>query len=138
MEERGRLQRLLAIVAAAERAMSPEERERVLWPGLAELVVVDEPAVLALVGPYLAGSPVPDAVRLSTRERQVLTLVAEGCTDRAIGHHLHVSVRTVQKHLEHAYAKLGVNDRTSAALRFVNGGRSGLDVTSAHPAGSGE
>ncbi|HEX6445856.1 MAG TPA: LuxR C-terminal-related transcriptional regulator [Streptosporangiales bacterium] len=121
MEERGRLQRLLATVAAAERAMSPEERERVLWPGLAQLVDIDEPAVLALVRPYLAGSRAPDTGRLSARERQVLALVAEGRTDRAIGHRLGVSVRTVQKHLEHAYAKLGVNDRTSAALRFVSG-----------------
>lgn len=121
MEERGRLQRLLATVSAAERAMSPEERERVLWPRLAELVDIDEPAVLALVRPYLTGPPVAGARRLSVRERQVLALVAEGRTDRAIGHRLDVSVRTVQKHLEHAYAKLGVNDRTSAALRFVNG-----------------
>jgi DNA-binding NarL/FixJ family response regulator len=121
MEERERLLRLLTTVAAAERAMSPEERERVLWPGLAQLVAIDEPAVLALVRPYLAGSRVSGAGRLSARERQVLALVAEGRTDRAIGHRLGVSVRTVQKHLEHAYAKLGVNDRTSAALRFVSG-----------------
>lgn len=120
MVERAQVRRLLATVAAAERAMSPEERERVLWPGLARLVDFDEPAVLALVHPYLAGTPRPDAVRLSARERQVLALVAEGRTDRAIGHRLDVSVRTVHKHLEHAYAKLGVNDRTSAALRFVN------------------
>jgi DNA-binding NarL/FixJ family response regulator len=121
VEERGRLQRLLATVAAAERAMSPEERERVLWPGLAELVDFDEPGVLALVRPYLTGPQPAGAARLSARERQVLALVAEGRTDRAIGHQLGVSVRTVHKHLEHAYAKLGVNDRTSAALRFVNG-----------------
>ena len=120
MVERTQLRRLLATVAAAERAMSLEERERVLWPGLAELVDFDEPAVLALVGPYLSQPLRPDPARLSARERQVLALVAEGCTDRAIGHRLDVSVRTVHKHLEHAYAKLGVNDRTSAALRFVN------------------
>lgn len=120
MAEHVRIRRLLATVAAAERAMSVEERERVLWPGLAELVDFDEPAVLALVGPYLSQPIRTDAVRLSGRERQVLALVTEGCTDRAIAHRLGVSVRTVHKHLEHAYAKLGVNDRTSAALRFVN------------------
>lgn len=121
MVERAQLRRLLATVAAAERAMSPEEREHVLWPGLAELVDFNEPAVLALVRPYLTEPRRPDPFRLSARERQVLALVAEGCTDRAIGHRLDVSVRTIQKHLEHAYAKLGVNDRTSAALRFVGG-----------------
>lgn len=120
MVERGKVRRLLATVATAERVMSHDERERVLWPGLAELVDFDEPALLALVRPYLSDTPRSDASRLSVRERQVLQLVVEGCTDRAIGHRLDVSVRTVHKHLEHAYAKLGVNNRTSAALRFVN------------------
>lgn len=120
MVERGKVRRLLATVAIAERVMSRDERERVLWPGLAELVHFDEPALLALVRPYLSDTPRSDAFRLSVRERQVLQLVVEGCTDRAIGHRLDVSVRTVHKHLEHAYAKLGVNNRTSAALRFVN------------------
>jgi DNA-binding CsgD family transcriptional regulator len=51
---------------------------------------------------------------LTDREQQVLELVAEGRTDAAIGHLLGCSRRTVGKHLEHAYRKLGVDSRAAA------------------------
>jgi DNA-binding CsgD family transcriptional regulator len=56
-------------------------------------------------------------LRLTPRELAVLGLLAEGCTAAAIGRRLAVAERTVHKHLEHAYAKLGVSDRLSAVLR---------------------
>ncbi|MCU1621341.1 MAG: liaR5 [Frankiales bacterium] len=54
---------------------------------------------------------------LTSREREVLDLVAEGRTNVAIGHVLEVSPRTVAKHLEHAYRKLQVNCRVQAVAR---------------------
>ena len=63
-------------------------------------------------------TPVHDAAlwlpRLTGRQRQVLRLAAEGLTDAAIGHRLDCSPRTVDKHLEHIYRKLGVSCRTAA------------------------
>jgi DNA-binding CsgD family transcriptional regulator len=53
---------------------------------------------------------------LTQREREVLALVAEGCTNQAIGHALEVSPRTVAKHLEHAYRKLEVSGRVQAVV----------------------
>jgi DNA-binding NarL/FixJ family response regulator len=49
----------------------------------------------------------------------VVARVARGATDAAIAHELGISRRTVGKHLENAYAALGVHDRTSAALRLT-------------------
>ena len=51
---------------------------------------------------------------LSERERAVLTLVASGLTASAIATRLACAPRTVEKHLEHVYRKLGVTDRVSA------------------------
>jgi DNA-binding CsgD family transcriptional regulator len=57
------------------------------------------------------------ALGLSRRESQVLAWVAEGKSDEVIAGILGVSFRTVKKHLEHVYAKLGVESRTAAAAR---------------------
>ena len=55
------------------------------------------------------------AFRLTGREAEVLHWVAQGKTNRDIGDILGTSPRTVHKHLEHVFAKLGVETRTSAA-----------------------
>jgi DNA-binding CsgD family transcriptional regulator len=52
---------------------------------------------------------------LSRREREVLALVAEGMTNAEIAALIWVSPRTVKKHLEGVYEKLGVHTRTAAA-----------------------
>ena len=64
--------------------------------------------------------PVADVAsdsRLTPRELTVLGLLVEGLTAAAIGRRLQIGERTVQKHLEHTYTKLGVGDRLSAVLR---------------------
>jgi DNA-binding CsgD family transcriptional regulator len=53
--------------------------------------------------------------RLTTRERQILELVAVGKENEAIALELGIAPATVAKHLEHAYRKLGVQNRTAAA-----------------------
>jgi DNA-binding CsgD family transcriptional regulator len=55
---------------------------------------------------------------LTPRERQVLELVAAGHSNQLIARRLGVRRRTVDKHLEHAYAKLGVCSRTAAVARL--------------------
>jgi len=54
---------------------------------------------------------------LSARELEVLGLVAEGLTDARVAEGLHLSPRTVGRHLESIYRKLGVSSRTAAAKR---------------------
>jgi DNA-binding NarL/FixJ family response regulator len=53
--------------------------------------------------------------RLTTREAEVLELVAAGLTNAAIAERLWISPGTVKKHLDNVYGKLGVANRTAAA-----------------------
>lgn len=53
---------------------------------------------------------------LTAREQDVLELVADGLTAAAIARRCRISVRTVNKHLENAYRKLGCANRVSAVL----------------------
>jgi DNA-binding CsgD family transcriptional regulator len=54
---------------------------------------------------------------LTRREQEVLVLVADGKTKMQIAARLSLSPRTVQKHLEHIYDKVGVRTRTGVAMR---------------------
>jgi DNA-binding NarL/FixJ family response regulator len=62
------------------------------------------------------GAPAPRSlqVALTPRETEVLSWLAKGKTNRDIGDILGMSPRTVNKHLEHIYEKLGVETRTAA------------------------
>jgi DNA-binding NarL/FixJ family response regulator len=53
---------------------------------------------------------------LSTREREVLRLVAQGLANKQVGTRLGISERTVKAHLGRVFREIGVSDRTSAAL----------------------
>jgi DNA-binding NarL/FixJ family response regulator len=64
-----------------------------------------------------AASVAPPA--LSPRELQVLTLVADGCSNPEIARTLYIGEATVKTHLLHAFEKLGVNDRTRAVTRAM-------------------
>lgn len=85
----------------------------------------DERALLELLRPSLtaalrrvAGREVLADLRLTRREREVLARVAAGDANVAIARRLGMRPRTVDKHLEHVYAKLGVASRTAAAARL--------------------
>jgi DNA-binding NarL/FixJ family response regulator len=56
---------------------------------------------------------------LTTREREVLAELAQGRSNREIARVLHVSEKTVKAHVSSVLAKLGVQDRTQAALVAV-------------------
>ena len=58
-----------------------------------------------------------NATSLTPREHDVMRWLASGKADREIGKILNISARTVQKHLEHIYVKLGVESRTAAVMR---------------------
>jgi predicted ATPase/DNA-binding CsgD family transcriptional regulator len=56
---------------------------------------------------------------LTPRESQVLALVVQGLTNRRIAGTVHVSEKTVERHLGHVYAKLGVRNRAEASAWAV-------------------
>jgi DNA-binding NarL/FixJ family response regulator len=54
---------------------------------------------------------------LSERELAVLKLLADGCSNKEIGSRLNITEGTVKNHMTNVLGKLGVLDRTQAALR---------------------
>jgi DNA-binding NarL/FixJ family response regulator len=63
-----------------------------------------------------AAAPAP-SVQLTTRELDVLRLVATGASNREIGAALHLGEATVKSHLLHAFTKLDAKSRTGAVTR---------------------
>jgi DNA-binding CsgD family transcriptional regulator len=71
----------------------------------------DETVVVVEAGP-LRAHQYPE--RLTARERQVLTAIADGCTNRQIASVLGVAPSTVRTHVEHVLEKLGAASRAEA------------------------
>lgn len=65
------------------------------------------------------------ADELTAREREVWGLIAEGRTNVQIAAQLSLSENTVKFHVQHLFQKLGVKNRTEAALRHGKSGRPG-------------
>jgi DNA-binding NarL/FixJ family response regulator len=59
------------------------------------------------------------ATVLTSREHEVLELLARGWTNREIAQQLIIGTRTVKVHVEHILARLGVSDRTQAAVQAL-------------------
>jgi DNA-binding response OmpR family regulator/DNA-binding CsgD family transcriptional regulator len=59
------------------------------------------------------------SLRVTSREAEVLLWISRGKSNREIGEILSISPRTVNKHLEQVFVKLGVENRASAAARAV-------------------
>jgi DNA-binding NarL/FixJ family response regulator len=73
----------------------------------------------ALLPQTVTSAPAPapaTAPTLSAREREVLALVSNGLANKQIGRVLGISERTVKVHLGNIFRRIGVGDRTSAAL----------------------
>lgn len=98
--------RLQPLLQAADRSLRARERQR------ARLTDVEQAAV----------DDAATQTGLTRRELVVLGLLAEGLTTAAVGRRLAVSPRTVNKHQEHVYRKLGVGDRLAAVLRAQEAG----------------
>jgi DNA-binding NarL/FixJ family response regulator len=81
--------------------------------------ITDPPIVTAGRTDQLRGllSTQPDEVSLTERELTVLDGVARGMTNRQIADEMYLSVDTVKTHARRLYAKLGVSNRTQAAMR---------------------
>jgi len=78
-----------------------------------------------VLAPSVAGRLVrlvrqPSSAALSSREVEVLGLVARGNTNADIGRELHISEATVKTHLLRTFNKLGVSDRTAAVTTAMS------------------
>jgi DNA-binding NarL/FixJ family response regulator len=74
-----------------------------------------------VLGAFRETGPAPEEEQnLSRREREVLELLSQGCSNKEIAEKLFVSVETVIWHLKHIYSKLHVRSRTQAALKFLS------------------
>lgn len=74
-------------------------------------------------------SVLEDNLKITYREAEVLLWLAHGKTNREIAEILNMSPRTVNKHLEQMYPKIGANNRTTAAsiaIQMILGGRIGM------------
>jgi NarL family two-component system response regulator LiaR len=63
-----------------------------------------------------AGGANAVSAALSPREREVLLLIGEGLENREIAERLEIGEKTVKTHVSNLLAKLGVSDRTRAAV----------------------
>ncbi|MBN9605273.1 MAG: response regulator transcription factor [Actinomycetales bacterium] len=112
---------LEAIEAGASGYLLKAAPERELLAGIRSVAggeVALAPRVAAMLVQRMSGSAEP-AVALSPRELEVLRLVADGLSNRGVGERLHLAESTVKTHLLHAFAKLGVDDRTRAVTRAM-------------------
>jgi DNA-binding NarL/FixJ family response regulator len=96
----------------------PEEVVAAVRAAANDTGVLSPQVTLRVLG-ALRGRPAAGLDALTERERQVLTHVARGHSNRRIAAALHISEETVKTHVSHVIAKLGAADRTSAAVRAL-------------------
>jgi DNA-binding CsgD family transcriptional regulator len=72
-----------------------------------------------------AGHPTAVAEKLTSREREVVSLVAEGRTNREVAEELSISVDTVKHHLSHALLATGCTNRTRLAVAWQREAKAG-------------
>lgn len=100
----------------------PQELVRAVRAAHAGEALLD-PVVAARLVETLAADGVEEPLdRLTPREREVLVLIAHGFANKRIAQELALSEKTVKAHVSHVLAKLGVSDRTQAAVFAVRAG----------------
>jgi DNA-binding NarL/FixJ family response regulator len=97
------------------KSVQPQELARAVRTAAAGEALID-PAVAARLVEALDGGREDRAEQLTPREREVLALLARGFANKRIAAELGIAEKTVKTHVSHVLAKLGVSDRTQAAL----------------------
>ena len=107
--------------------VEPAELARAVRGACAGEAVIDPTVAARLLRRLGEGAPAAVSVgdeplQLTRRERQVLELIAGGYSNKRIAFELGIAEKTVKTHVGHLLAKLGVADRTQAALLAVRRG----------------
>jgi DNA-binding NarL/FixJ family response regulator len=104
--------------------VEPTELARAVRTAHAGEALIDPTVAGRLLGVLAAPRPpaTPDEEQLTRREREVLELIAAGRSNKRIALELGIAEKTVKTHVGHLLAKLGVSDRTQAALLAVQHG----------------
>ena len=87
------------------------------------MLAVDPTAPSSEIAP--ARQPAAD-VPLSAREHEVVALIADGLSNRKIAERLVLSVRTVERHIENVYNRLGIRGKAGRAIVTAYALRHGL------------
>ncbi|MGH3509008.1 MAG: HD domain-containing phosphohydrolase [Nocardioidaceae bacterium] len=130
----GRSDRLLAAAVAYKAALEPRPYREALSPDGAAARLQDRvkagqidpdaaAAVVSAAGHRVARPSLPAG--LTPREVEILTLVAQGRSNREIAASLVISEKTVRNHVEHTYTKIGVSNRVGASLFALDHGFGG-------------
>jgi DNA-binding NarL/FixJ family response regulator len=103
--------------------VAPAELARAVRAAHAGEALLD-PSVAARLVEAVAEPPAaaPRTDDLTPREQEILALIARGLSNKRIAFELGVSEKTVKNHVSHVLAKLGVPDRTAAAVHAVRNG----------------
>ena len=110
--------------------VEPTELARAVHSACADEALIDPTVAARLLKSLSSGQSQPHAGadgvdHLTRREREVLELIALGHSNKRIALELGVAEKTVKTHVGHLLAKLGVADRTQAALFAVQHGIAG-------------
>jgi NarL family two-component system response regulator LiaR len=100
----------------------PQEVTRAVRAAHAGEAVIDPVVGARLVETLAADGEAEPLDRLTPRERDVLVLIGRGFPNKLIARELEISEKTVKTHVGHVLAKLGVTDRTQAAVIAVRAG----------------
>jgi len=100
--------------------------QSVIPPRLASLLVAEFGRLGTVPAPET-----PLGIRLTPREREVLVLLARGCSNRQIAKQLFVSENTVKNHMRNSMEKLQVRTRVEAAMYALQHGLEGLEEPTA-------
>ena len=102
--------------------VQPRDLARAVRLAAAGETLID-PAVAARLVDSLADDRGREEAELTAREQEVLALIGRGFANKRIALELGISEKTVKTHVGHVLAKLGVSDRTQAALYAARVGR---------------
>lgn len=114
---RGYLSRSCSVEELREAILAVSAGESLLSPALVSQLLDELVSLSARRERQSAG-----AIALSHREREVLSLVAEGLNNRSIAERLYISENTVKNHVRNIHEKLGVHSRIEAVIRAVREG----------------
>jgi DNA-binding NarL/FixJ family response regulator len=110
--------------------VEPAELARAVRSACADEALIDPTVAARLLNTLSSGTrrnhTTDTAEQLTRREREVLELIALGHSNKRIALELGVAEKTVKTHVGHLLAKLGVADRTQAALLAVQSGLGGV------------